>query len=112
MNFKISKRIFYNALQVVARAISANSPLPSLSGIKIEVNEESIVLTGSDSDISIQKVLNTFLRFHLKQFSNMTYSLYFVISLLLNFHKLYDNSLLYLLAFDFIFQNIATQHRC
>lgn len=58
MNFKISKRIFYNALQVVARAISANSPLPSLSGIKLEVNEESIVLTGSDSDISIQKVLS------------------------------------------------------
>ncbi|MEA4875549.1 DNA polymerase III subunit beta [Anaerorhabdus sp.] len=58
MNFKVSKRIFYNALQVVSRAISANSPLPSLSGIKIEVNDDHIVLTGSDSDISIQKILN------------------------------------------------------
>ena len=41
MNFKISKRIFYNALQTVARAISPNSPLPALSGIKIEVDQHS-----------------------------------------------------------------------
>lgn len=58
MNFKVSKRIFYNALQVVSRAVSANSPLPSLSGIKIEVNDDHIILTGSDSDISIQKTLS------------------------------------------------------
>lgn len=57
MNFKISKRIFYNALSVVSRAISANSPLPSLSGIKIDVSDSEICLTGSDSDVSIQKVL-------------------------------------------------------
>ncbi len=57
MDFKISKRYFYNALSVVARAISANSPLPALSGIKIEVLENEIVLTASDSFISIQKRL-------------------------------------------------------
>ncbi|MDP2815006.1 MAG: DNA polymerase III subunit beta [Erysipelotrichaceae bacterium] len=57
MDFRISKRAFYNALSAVARAISANSPLPSLSGIKIEVSSEEIVLTGSDSEISIQKRL-------------------------------------------------------
>jgi len=59
MNFKISKRIFYNALQTVARAISPNSPLPALSGIKIEVDQESITLTGSDADTSICKTLNS-----------------------------------------------------
>ena len=57
MNFKISKRVFYNALSVVSRAISANSPLPWLSGIKLEVSTDSLTLTGSDSDVSIQKVI-------------------------------------------------------
>ena len=37
MNFKISKRIFLNALQLVARAVSSNSPIPSLSGIKLDI---------------------------------------------------------------------------
>ena len=55
MNFKISKRHFYQSLSVVSRAISANSPLPSLSGIKIEVLDDEICLTGSDSDVSIKK---------------------------------------------------------
>lgn len=59
MNFKISKRNFYSALQTVARAISSNSPVPSLSGIKIEVEQDSICLTGSDSDISIQRKLKS-----------------------------------------------------
>ena len=57
MNFKISKRVFFNALSVVSRAISANSPLPWLSGVKIDVTSHQITLTGSDSDVSIQKVL-------------------------------------------------------
>lgn len=57
MNFKISKRVFFNALSVVSRAISANSPLPWLSGVKIDVKSDHITLTGSDSDVSIQKVL-------------------------------------------------------
>ncbi|NTW96743.1 MAG: DNA polymerase III subunit beta [Erysipelotrichaceae bacterium] len=57
MNFKISKRIFFNALSVVSRAISANSPLPWLTGIKIEIKDGELTLTGSDSDISIQKVI-------------------------------------------------------
>jgi len=55
MNFKITKRHFYQALTVVSRAISANSPIPSLSGIKIDVMENEICLTGSDSDVSIKK---------------------------------------------------------
>lgn len=57
MNFKVSKRVFSQALSTVARAVSSNTPLPALSGIKIDVLEDSIVLTGSDSDISIQMVL-------------------------------------------------------
>lgn len=58
MNFKISKKVFYNALSIVSKSVSSNSPIPALTGIKIEVQNESIVLTGSDSDISIQMTLN------------------------------------------------------
>lgn len=55
MYFKISKREFVNALATVSRAVSTNSPLPLLSGIKIEVTENEICLTGSDADVSIKK---------------------------------------------------------
>ncbi|MCI6272502.1 MAG: DNA polymerase III subunit beta [Erysipelotrichaceae bacterium] len=57
MNFKISKNVLYNSLQLVSKAISNNSPLPALSGIKIDVEKNSITLTGSDAEISIKKVL-------------------------------------------------------
>lgn len=57
MNFRISKRVFFNALSVVSRAISSNTPLPWLTGVKIDVSLDAITLTGSDSDVSIQKVL-------------------------------------------------------
>lgn len=59
MNFSISKRVFYNALQIVAKAVSSNSPIPALSGIKIDVENESLTLTGSDADISIMKTLKS-----------------------------------------------------
>lgn len=59
MYFKVSKPVFYNALSVASRAISSFSPLPAFSGIKIEANDEGLVLTGSDSDISIQTSILT-----------------------------------------------------
>ena len=57
MYFKVSKKNFYNALSVASRAISTFSPLPAFSGIKIDAKEDCLVLTGSDSDISIQTTL-------------------------------------------------------
>lgn len=57
MYFKVSKKNFYNALSVAARAISTFSPLPAFSGIKIDAKEDCLVLTGSDSDVSIQTKL-------------------------------------------------------
>lgn len=54
MYFKVSKKNFLTALSVAARAISNYSPLPAFSGIKIEAENDKLVLTGSDSDISIQ----------------------------------------------------------
>lgn len=57
MYFKVSKKQFFNALSVASRAISNYSPLPAFSGIKIEANKDSLILTGSDSDVSIQTTL-------------------------------------------------------
>lgn len=57
MHFKISKKVFYNSLNIVSRAISANSPLPALSGIKIVCEPTRLVLVGSNADISIQTVI-------------------------------------------------------
>ncbi len=53
MHFKISKKTFYQALDKVSKAISASSPVPALSGIKIVVLNNEIQLTASDSDMSI-----------------------------------------------------------
>lgn len=57
MYFKVNKRDFYNALTVAARAISSFSPLPAFSGVKIEAQADCLILTGSDSDVSIQTKL-------------------------------------------------------
>lgn len=54
MYFKVSKKHFYNSLSVASRAISNYSPLPAFSGIKIVAEANKLILTGSDSDISIQ----------------------------------------------------------
>lgn len=54
MYFKIAKKEFLDKLSIVSRAISVNSPLPSLQGIKLNVKEDRLLLTASDMDISIQ----------------------------------------------------------
>lgn len=58
MKFEISKSNFYEALQDCSLAITPNSPLPALNGIKILVKQDEVELTASDGDISIQKVLS------------------------------------------------------
>ena len=57
MYFKISKKEFMDNLSIVSRAISINSPLPSLQGIKLNVREDRLLLTASDMDISIQATI-------------------------------------------------------
>jgi len=58
MYFKISKREFMNALATVSRAVSSTTPMPLLLGIKIDVTEDAICLTGSDADVSIKKTIS------------------------------------------------------
>lgn len=54
MNFTISKSAFYNSLSLVSKAISSTSPLPALTGVKIDIFEDRLVLTGASSEFSIR----------------------------------------------------------
>ena len=54
MNFKIKRLELLNALTKVSIAVSIKSPLPVLTGIKFDLKEDELILTGSDSDITIQ----------------------------------------------------------
>ena len=58
MKFKIAKKDFIDVLSLSSRAISSTTPLPSLSGIKISVSDNSLVLVSSDSNISIRTAVN------------------------------------------------------
>lgn len=54
MYFKISRNKLSELISVASKAISPNSPIASLSGIKFDIYQDSIELTGSDNDISIK----------------------------------------------------------
>lgn len=54
MNFKIKRIKLLNALTKATKAVSIRSPLPVLTGIKFDLQENGLILTGSDSDITIQ----------------------------------------------------------
>lgn len=58
MNCKINKKDFLDSLNMVARAISTNTPHPALSGIKIIADNDSLTLIGSDSNISIKSIIS------------------------------------------------------
>lgn len=57
MKFSVSKKELLNALNLSVRAISANTPLPSLSGIKFIVGLDELTLISSDSNISIKTII-------------------------------------------------------
>ncbi len=58
MNFTINRSAFISQLNNVLRAISSKTTIPILTGLKMIVNEDNIVLTGSNSDITIESVIN------------------------------------------------------
>lgn len=57
MNFSIKKNVLYNVLSSVGRASSTFSPLPILSGIKFELENDVLTLIASDSNISIKETI-------------------------------------------------------
>ncbi len=54
MHFTINKSSLVYALSHVNKAVSSKNTIPILTGIKFEINESGLTLTGADSDISIQ----------------------------------------------------------
>lgn len=54
MQFTINRNLFIENLNNVMRAISSRATIPILSGIKIVLSDDGMVLTGSDTDISIE----------------------------------------------------------
>ena len=59
MKFTIKRNAFIKKLTDVQRAISSKTVIEILTGLKITVTENSITLTGSDSDISIENEIST-----------------------------------------------------
>lgn len=54
MKFTINRNLFIENLNNVMRAISSRATIPILSGIKLDLSEDQLVLMGSDTDISIE----------------------------------------------------------
>lgn len=62
MKFSISRSLLLNNLNNVAKALSTKPQMPILSGIKIEVKAKEIILTATNTAISIQaKITDTHL---------------------------------------------------
>lgn len=57
MKFTIQRDRLISAIQDVMKAVSARAVVPILTGIKIDVKENGIILTGSDSDITIESYI-------------------------------------------------------
>jgi DNA polymerase III subunit beta len=57
MEFTVSYASFTTAVSDINKNISSKSVIPILSGIKIEANENGLKLTGSNSDISIERTI-------------------------------------------------------
>lgn len=58
MKFTINRSAFISQLNNVLRAISSKTTIPILTGLKMVVDQNQIILTGSNSDITIESVLS------------------------------------------------------
>ena len=54
MKFTVNRNLFLDNLNNVMHAISSRATIPILSGIKLNLTETELLLTGSDTDISIE----------------------------------------------------------
>ena len=54
MKFTVNRNLFVDNLNNVMHAISSRATIPILSGIKLNLTEDELILTGSDTEISIE----------------------------------------------------------
>lgn len=57
MKFTVERNQLLKSVQDVMKAISSRTAIPILTGMKIETKDSGILLTGSDSDISIESFI-------------------------------------------------------
>ncbi|MDN4071421.1 DNA polymerase III subunit beta [Fictibacillus terranigra] len=57
MRFQINRSQLIEGVQDVMKAVSSRTTIPILTGIKMVVHSEGMTLTGSDSDISIERLI-------------------------------------------------------
>ena len=57
MKLKIKKNLLLENLNKVSKAISTKNLIPTLAGIKFDLNKEGLILTASNNDITIQKTI-------------------------------------------------------
>jgi DNA polymerase III subunit beta len=53
MKLSISRDTFFAALQLVGRAVSSRSTLPSLSGVKLTATADELILAATDTEIGL-----------------------------------------------------------
>ena len=58
MNFSIDRDILLENLNQISRGLPVKTAMPVLNGIKMELTEEDLYLTSSNTDISIQVIIN------------------------------------------------------
>ncbi len=61
MKFKIKNNIFTEAINNVNRALSTKTPMPILKSIKMNLTDEGMHLTASDSNITIKQFIPTYI---------------------------------------------------
>ncbi len=57
MKFTINKNVILEGLEKVAKAVPSTSTIPILNGMLLQVTQEEIVLTGSNSETSVRTVI-------------------------------------------------------
>ena len=57
MKLKIKRELLLENLNKVSKAISTKNLIPTLSGIKFDLNKKGLTLTASNNDITIQKYI-------------------------------------------------------
>lgn len=58
MNITIDREILLENLNIISRGLPAKSPMPILTGIKIEATDTDLYMTSSNSDISVEVLIN------------------------------------------------------
>lgn len=58
MNFTIDRDVLLENLNNISRGLPQKSPMPILTGIKMEVTKDDLYMTSSNIDLSVQVIVS------------------------------------------------------